>query len=89
MEVRTIASKMANVNPGPDPGNLALDGASMTKFCKTDGQETAKVRVGEKVLTPHLDQDFCGCGGSTPLLYTRLTTLDKWFCKCSENPYSG
>ncbi len=74
---------------GPGPGSLALDGAPRTKLCKTAGQGTVAEPVGEKVITPHVDQDFCGCGGSTPLLYTQLTPIDKWFCKCSQNPYSG
>lgn len=61
---------MADVNLGPSPGSLALDGAPGTKLCRTASQGTITVPVGEKVVTPHVDQDFCGCGGSTPF-YTR------------------
>jgi hypothetical protein len=89
IKARRIAAEMANVNLGPKASNLALDGAPWTELCKTVGQGTVAVPIGEKVVTPHADQDFCGCGGSTPLLDTRLTPLDKWFCKCSQNPYSG
>lgn len=78
---------MSNMNIGARPGIIVFDDVPVSKFCKTDRPGT--VSMGEKVVTSHMDQDFCGCGGSTPPSYTRLTPIDKWYCKCSQNPYSG
>lgn len=86
MTVRLLTDEMTDVLPDSGP---AHDDASGLVLYDLESGLTEAAPMDRKDFTPHADQDFCGCGGSILVSRRQLTTVDKWYCKCSENPYNG